>query len=262
MTWPFVQDLSGYWSIRGLINCLHYRAGPDEAHRGNTYSPHQTSPAYSTQYRYHGAISDAVCSCEVTMGLAWGVGAGGPDSDERRHDQRAWVFGTVWLAWRGVAWWVLRGHLSSLERARPEDWAKGDAYDLFFAAAALALAAFFRLLRIMTTPRKEPTTAEPRSTRITGMRMAQTRGGKTFWRGWSESTKGWVTSQSHGSAARGGAEQEGVPWPGSIWCSRGRRRRRPQAWRSRQVCQAAQMVSKKAETVRTRGAHHCQLEYA
>lgn len=36
LTRPFVDDLPGYWSIRGLINCLHYRAGPDEAHRGNT----------------------------------------------------------------------------------------------------------------------------------------------------------------------------------------------------------------------------------
>ncbi len=65
-------------------------------------------------------------------------------------------------------------------------------YAFFFpaAAAALALAAFLRLLRIMTTPRKEPTTALPSSTRITGMRIAQTRGGKMFWRGWSESTKG------------------------------------------------------------------------
>lgn len=26
---------------------------------------------------------------------------------------------------------------------------------------------------------------------MTGMRTAQTRGGKKFWRGWSESTKGW-----------------------------------------------------------------------
>lgn len=26
---------------------------------------------------------------------------------------------------------------------------------------------------------------------MTGMRIAQTRGGKKFWRGWSESTKGW-----------------------------------------------------------------------
>jgi hypothetical protein len=57
-------------------------------------------------------------------------------------------------------------------------------------AAALALAAFFLLLRIITTLRKDPTTAEPRRIRMTGMRMAQTRGGKKFWSGWSESTKG------------------------------------------------------------------------
>lgn len=63
-------------------------------------------------------------------------------------------------------------------------------YAFFFAAAALALAAFFRLLLIMTTLRNEPTTAEPSSTRITGIRIAQTRGGKKFWSGWSESTKG------------------------------------------------------------------------
>lgn len=56
-------------------------------------------------------------------------------------------------------------------------------YDFFFAAAALALAAFFLLLLIMTTPRKEPTTAEARRMRMTGMRTAQTRGGKKFWRG-------------------------------------------------------------------------------
>lgn len=61
----------------------------------------------------------------------------------------------------------------------------------FFFAAALALAAFFLLLRIMTTPRNDPTTAEPRSRRMTGMRMAQTRGGKKPWRGWTASTKGY-----------------------------------------------------------------------
>jgi hypothetical protein len=60
----------------------------------------------------------------------------------------------------------------------------------FFFAAALALAAFFLLLRIMTTLRKEPTTAEPSRMRMTGRRMAQTRGGKKFCKGWSESTKG------------------------------------------------------------------------
>ena len=45
-------------------------------------------------------------------------------------------------------------------------------------SAALALAVFFLLLRIITTPRKLPTTAEPIRIRITGIRMAQTRGGK------------------------------------------------------------------------------------
>jgi hypothetical protein len=54
----------------------------------------------------------------------------------------------------------------------------------------LALAAFFLLLRIMTMARKEPTTAEPTRMRMTGMRMAQTRGGKKLWSGWSSSTKG------------------------------------------------------------------------
>jgi hypothetical protein len=53
-------------------------------------------------------------------------------------------------------------------------------YAFFLAAAALALAAFFLLLRIMTMPKKEPTTAEPRRTRITGIRIAQTRGRKKF----------------------------------------------------------------------------------
>lgn len=61
----------------------------------------------------------------------------------------------------------------------------------FFAAAALTLAALFLLLRIMTMERKEPTTAEPTRMRMTGMRMAQTRGGKRLWRKWSSSTKGW-----------------------------------------------------------------------
>jgi hypothetical protein len=74
-------------------------------------------------------------------------------------------------------------------------FAKPDHRDLmdpqaFFLAAALALSAFILLLCIITTPRNEPTTADPRRMRITGIRIAQTRGGKTFWRGWSESTKG------------------------------------------------------------------------
>jgi hypothetical protein len=41
------------------------------------------------------------------------------------------------------------------------------------------LAAFFLLLRIMTTLKKEPTTADPISMRITGMRIAQTLGGNS-----------------------------------------------------------------------------------
>ncbi|KAH7632268.1 hypothetical protein B0T09DRAFT_283698 [Sordaria sp. MPI-SDFR-AT-0083] len=36
-----------------------------------------------------------------------------------------------------------------------------------------------------------PMTVAPRMMRITGMRMAHSRAGKTFWRGWSESTKGY-----------------------------------------------------------------------
>ncbi len=61
----------------------------------------------------------------------------------------------------------------------------------FFFPAAFALAAFFLLLRIITTLKKDPTTAEPKSTRMTGMRMAQTRGGNMFCKGWSESTNGY-----------------------------------------------------------------------
>lgn len=56
-------------------------------------------------------------------------------------------------------------------------------YLVFFAAAALAFAAFFRLLLIMTIPKKDPTTAEPNNVSITGIRMAQTRGGKRLWSG-------------------------------------------------------------------------------
>ena len=53
----------------------------------------------------------------------------------------------------------------------------------FLAAAALAFAAFFLLLLIITMARKVPTTAEASRVRMTGMRIAQTRGGKIFWRG-------------------------------------------------------------------------------
>jgi len=43
----------------------------------------------------------------------------------------------------------------------------------------------------MTTERKLPTTVEPRMMRITGMRMAHSRGRKKEWRKWSSSTNGW-----------------------------------------------------------------------
>jgi hypothetical protein len=55
----------------------------------------------------------------------------------------------------------------------------------------------------MTTLRKDPTTAEPRRMRMTGMRMAQTRGGKKFWRGWSESTKGYEEGLEHTDGEEG-----------------------------------------------------------
>lgn len=71
------------------------------------------------------------------------------------------------------------------------------------AAAAFAFAAFFLLPRIMTTLRKEPTTAEPSRIRMTGMRTAQTRGGKTFWSGWSASTKGWLVLATRRGSRRG-----------------------------------------------------------
>lgn len=48
-------------------------------------------------------------------------------------------------------------------------------HDAFF---AFAFAAFFLLLRIMTTLKNDPTTAEPSKMRMTGIRIAQTRGGK------------------------------------------------------------------------------------
>lgn len=64
-------------------------------------------------------------------------------------------------------------------------------YCTFAAAAFLALSAFFLLLLIMTTLRKLPTTAPPTRRRMTGMRMAQTRGGKSCWIGCESSTNGW-----------------------------------------------------------------------
>jgi predicted small integral membrane protein len=55
-----------------------------------------------------------------------------------------------------------------------------DRHHAFFFPAAFALAALFLLLRIMTILRKDPTTADPKRIRMTGIRMAQTRGGKMF----------------------------------------------------------------------------------
>jgi hypothetical protein len=43
----------------------------------------------------------------------------------------------------------------------------------------------------MTVERKVPTTVVARTMRMTGMRMAQTRGRKKAWRMWSSSTKGY-----------------------------------------------------------------------
>jgi hypothetical protein len=60
----------------------------------------------------------------------------------------------------------------------------------FFAAAACAFAAFLRLLLIMTIERNDPTIVDASSVRMTGMRMAQTRGGKMPCNGWSSSTNG------------------------------------------------------------------------
>ncbi|KAB8349843.1 hypothetical protein FH972_023856 [Carpinus fangiana] len=51
---------------------------------------------------------------------------------------------------------------------------------------------FFALLRIMTTETKLPTAVPPRRIRMTGMRMAQTRGGKRECSWWSSSTNGYT----------------------------------------------------------------------
>jgi hypothetical protein len=80
-------------------------------------------------------------------------------------------------------------------------------YCAFCCCCALAaLAAFLRLLRTMTTLRKLPTTAPPSSSRMTGMRMAQTRGGKRDWIACESSTKGcwkWLVRIDWGSVRLG-----------------------------------------------------------
>lgn len=54
---------------------------------------------------------------------------------------------------------------------------KDQSYAFFF-PAAFALSALFRLLRIITTLKNEPTTADANRIKMTGIRIAQTRGGK------------------------------------------------------------------------------------
>jgi hypothetical protein len=71
-----------------------------------------------------------------------------------------------------------------LRRPSPET------YFVFFAAAAFALAAFFLLLLIMTIERKDPTIVDASSVRMTGILIAQTRGGKRPCKLCSSSTKG------------------------------------------------------------------------
>ena len=65
-------------------------------------------------------------------------------------------------------------------------------YRCFFAFYVVLafFALFFAFDRIMTMLRKLPTTATPRRTIITGILIAQTRGRKKSWSGWSSSTNG------------------------------------------------------------------------
>lgn len=79
--------------------------------------------------------------------------------------------------------------LSTKIRPFPAQLTATAAYAFFF-PAAFAFDAFFLLLRIITVPKKDPTTAEPKRMRITGMRMAQTRGGNMLCKGWPSSTNG------------------------------------------------------------------------
>jgi len=99
--------------------------------------------------------------------------------------------------------------------------------DLTDCVFAFAFAAFLRLLCIMTMLKKLPTTAPPNRSSMTGMRIAQTRGGKSDCKGWESSTKGCrevvlAPRPAENTVTDGGGSQEEA----SRLCSRGRRRRR------------------------------------
>lgn len=70
--------------------------------------------------------------------------------------------------------------ISQSQHQSHQPFARVDSIYAFFFRAAFALAAFFLLLLIITTLKKDPTTAEANRIRITGILIAQTRGGKTF----------------------------------------------------------------------------------
>jgi hypothetical protein len=91
--------------------------------------------------------------------------------------------------------WPVRTKHGPYYSQNKEDPASFSPYFVFFAAAARAFAAFFLLLLIMTMARNVPTTAEARRVRITGIRIAQTRGGKRLCRGWSSSTNGYKKNE-------------------------------------------------------------------
>ena len=71
----------------------------------------------------------------------------------------------------------------------------GTRYEVFFVLVARAFAAFLRLLLIMTMLKNDPTTAEPSSVSMTGILIAQTRGGNRSWRGCPGSTNGYRSCQ-------------------------------------------------------------------
>lgn len=104
------------------------------------------------------------------------------------------------------------------------------AIQAFFFRAALAFAARFLLLLIMTTLKKDPTTAQPSKMRMTGIRMAQTRGGNSFRIGWSGSTNGCFWNQQQGRLCWV-IYVGSIPWEVSRRCNTKRLQMRPQALR-------------------------------